>query len=229
MMILIRAAASIAMGLAAGISAVYVFNRIPAKWLCDYDEKPSTEMWGERIKKRPWAVVFALVFTACALKLMEQGLLFALPGVLAIWLLLLIGIADRKYMIIPDELVIALSAVALGFIPYHPFMLMLLGAAIGGGSILLMGIAGRLIFRKDAMGFGDVKLFTAIGLITGMKGVVIVLLITIFSSAVVFAFGLMTGKVKSGDQQPLGPFIAAAASAYLLFQTELIFLADLYI
>jgi prepilin signal peptidase PulO-like enzyme (type II secretory pathway) len=78
------------------------------------------------------------------------------------------------------------------------------------------------------MGFGDVKLLTAIGLISGLKGVVIVLLITIFSSALVFAFGLMTGKIKSGDAQPLGPFIAAAASIYFLFQTELNFLADFY-
>jgi leader peptidase (prepilin peptidase)/N-methyltransferase len=227
--ILIKIAVSIAAGILAGISAVYVFNRVPANWLCDYNEKPSREMWGERIKKRLWTPVFILVFTAASLKLAEQGLLYAVPGLAALWLLLLIGIADRKYLIIPDQFVIALAVVAFGFIPFHSsWQSQLTGAAAGGGSILLIGIVGKLIFRKESMGFGDVKLFTAVGLLIGLKGAVLILILTVFSSAFVFGIGLMTGKLKAGDVQPLGPFIAASASLYILFRPELSALADLY-
>jgi leader peptidase (prepilin peptidase)/N-methyltransferase len=49
-----------------------------------------------------------------------------------------------------------------------------------------MGIAGKLIYKKEAMGFGDVKLFAAIGLLLGFKGVVVTLILTVFSSAFVF-------------------------------------------
>jgi leader peptidase (prepilin peptidase) / N-methyltransferase len=227
--ILIKIAVSITAGILAGCSVVYTFNRIPAKWLCDYNQKPDREMWGERIKNRPWTVVFILVFTASSLKLLEQGFLFAVPGIITLWLLLQIGIADRKYMIIPDQFIIALAVTAFGFIPYHAsYQFQLIGALAGGGSMLLMGIIGKLVFRKEAMGFGDVKLFTVIGLLFGLKGVVIILIFTVFSSAFVFGIGLLTGKLKAGDAQPLGPFIAASASIYILFQSELAVLAELY-
>jgi hypothetical protein len=35
--------------------------------------------------------------------------------------------------------------------------------------------------------------------------------------------------LKAGDAQPLGPFIAASAALYILFQMEFSALADLYL
>lgn len=225
--ILIQIMVSIAAGFLAGFFAVYVFNRVPAKWLCDYDQIPDPGMWGERIKNRPWTVVLILVFTAAALKLLEQGVLFTIPGMISLWLLLLIGIADMKYRIIPDQFVIALAVTAFGYIPFHTsYQIQLIGALAGGGSILLIGAIGTILFRKEAMGFGDVKLFAAIGLLLGLKGVVVILILTIFSSAFVFGIGLISGKIKIGEEQPLGPFITASTSLYLLFRPELTALAD---
>ena len=229
-LILLIIVTSIAAGMLAGFSTIYAFNRIPAKWLCDYDQKPEPGMWGERIRKKPWTIVFVLLFTAASLKLLDQEFLYALPGLITLWLLLQTGIADMKYKIIPDQFVIALAVTALGFIAFHSsYRVMMFGALIGGGSILLMGIIGQLIFRKEAVGFGDVKLFAAIGLMSGVKGVVIILLFTIFSSALVFSAGLITGKIKIGEEQPLGPFICASAALYILFGAELMMLANLYV
>lgn len=228
--ILISILASITAGTAAGLAVVYAFNRIPARWLCDYDQEPDPGMWGERIGKKPWTTVFILVFIAAALKLVGQGYLYAAPGFAALWILLMIGMADRKYKIIPDQFVVALAVTALGFIPFHySYQTQLYGALVGGGAILLMGIAGSLIFRGEAMGFGDVKLFAAVGLVLGFRATVIAFLLTVFSSALIFGIGLMTGKVKRGEQQPLGPFIAASAALCLLFQPELTALASLYL
>ncbi len=186
-------------------------------------------MWGERIKRKPWFVVFVLIFTAASLKLLEQGILYTIAGVIALWLLLQIGMADMKYRIIPDQYVIALAVSALGFIPFHSSHLSpLYGLIAGGGCILLMGFIGRLIFRKEAIGFGDVKLFAAIGLLSGLKGVIVILIISVFSSAIVFASGLVLRKIKYGEEQPLGPFISSAAALYILFSKELLMLADIY-
>jgi len=220
---------SIAAGALAGIFAVYAFNRIPPKWFCDYGEEPDRGMWGVRIRNKPWTTVFILVFTAACLKMLEQGFLYAVPGLASLWLLLLIGIADKKYMIIPDQLVILLAAAAFGFIPFHAsWQSHLIGALTGGGCILLLGIIGKILFRKEAMGFGDVKLFAAIGLLLGLKGVVTVLILTVFSSAFVFGIGLIRGSLKAGDVRPLGPFIAASAALYIIFRREFLILTDLY-
>jgi hypothetical protein len=160
--ILLKIVISIISGLLAGFLAVYSFNRIPAKWLCDYHQEPDRGMWGVRIKKSPWTVVFVLVFTAAMLKLLDTGFLYALPGLISLWILLLIGIADMKYQIIPDQFVIALAVTALGFIPFHlDYRSLLFGALIGGGSILLIGIIGSLLiitaaFTPQAAGGGFV-------------------------------------------------------------------------
>lgn len=227
--ILVKIIFAAAAGALAGLSAVYTFNRIPAKWLCDYHQEPGREMWGERIKKRPWTIVFVLVFIAASLKLAETGYLLAIPGIVALWLLLQIGMADGKYMIIPDQFIFALAVTAFGFIPFHSsWQSHLTGALAGGGSLLILGIIGRIVLRKEAMGFGDVKLFSAIGFLFGLKGVVIIFILTVFSSAFVFAIGLITRKIKPDEGKPLGPFISASASLYILFQPELSALADLY-
>jgi len=85
--------------------------------------------------------VFILVFTASSVKLLEQGFLYAIPGLAALWLLLQIGIADKKYRIIHDQFIFALAVTAFGFIPFHSsYQYQLIGAQAGIGSILLLGI-----------------------------------------------------------------------------------------
>lgn len=212
----------VGVGILAGVSTVYTFNRVPAKWLCDYHEEPGTEMWGERIRNRPWTPVFVLVFAAAGVKLLEQGILYAVPGIIALWLLLQIAMADKMYKIIPDQFTVTLAVTAIGFIPYQQSSLSpLYGALIGGGSLLLIGVIGKLITKKEAMGFGDIKLFAAIGLICGQKGTIIVLLLCIFSSGLVFCILLLAGRVKLEEEKALGPFICISTTLYLLFQQYL--------
>lgn len=229
-MLIVKMIISALAGGLSGFSSVHAFNRIPAKWLCDYDEEPSQEMWGIRIKERPWRAVFTLVFLGAAMKLFTVGELYVLPGLAALWLLLQIGLADGKYRIIPDQHVIALAAVAIGFVPFHSgYRTILYGALIGGGSMLLMGLLGKVIFRRETLGFGDVKLFVSVGLLCGGKGTCIVLVLTVFLSAAIFALLILVGKIKKEEEHPFGPFISSAAAFYLLFPQELNWVADLYL
>lgn len=218
-----------ALGGGAGLLVVYAFNRIPAKWLCDYDEEPSKEMWGVRIKKRPWAPVLAIIFAAASVKLLGLGVLYAIPGLIALWLLLQIAIADKMYLIIPDQHIIALGLSALGFVPFHAsFLSPLLGALLGGGSFLLIGLLGQFLYKKEAIGFGDIKLLAVIGLACGLKGMIFILLFTIFASGLVFGLGILAGRIKGKDHQPLGPFICLATGIYILFKREILELIYIY-
>jgi len=228
--IIIGLVLSILAGIFAGFSTIYVFNRIPAKWLCDYGQEPDKEMWGVRIKQRPWTVIFTLVFIVSSIKLMDQGAVYSIVGMLALWLLLQIGIADKMYMIIPDQYVIALAITALGFIPFQvTYLSPLFGVLIGGGSILIIGLLGQLLFKKEAMGFGDVKLFAAIGLMSGTKGIIIILFMTFIISAIIYGIGLVARIIKSGDALPLGPFIAGSTAAYIIFNYEITTLVNIYL
>lgn len=217
--IIVKIAAAIVFGTLAGAAAIYIFNKMPAKWLCDYNETPPAELtdpYIQRIKGFPWRWIYTAGFICLLVKLMFFDVQFAAAGLFACWALLIIGLADLKYMIIPDQFVIMLALSALGFAPYHSSILdPLLGALIGGGVMIMTGMLGGAIFKKETLGFGDVKLFASIGIAIGVKGTVIVLIGSSICSGIVAAAGLTSGKYKKNDVKPLGPYICTWAAIYI--------------
>ncbi len=224
-------------GFIAGYMAVYVFNRMPSGWLTDYGETPDESLLGTRIAKSPYAFILSLTFimSFTFLAMQYDGPFYTLFGMVILWLLMLITLSDYKYMIIPDQLVVALTVAALGIIaldfialsagqlPYfHPnYYSPLLGALVGGGSIFLIGLIGSFLTKSEAMGFGDVKLLAAIGFLCGLRGILTVLVLTILTSGIWFILLLLAKKIKRGDHKPLGPYIAAACGLYLIFRDQI--------
>lgn len=217
--IVIKAVASVILGTLAGFSAVYIFNKMPAHWLCDYGEKPSEELSDphiQRVKGYPWRWIYAAGFSCLLIRLAFFDVQFAAAALFACWALLIIGLADLKYMIIPDQFVIMLALSAFGFIPFYENLWQpAMGAAIGGGVMLLTALLGGAAFKKEVMGFGDVKLFACLGLILGAKGTVIVLIGSALCSGAAAGIGLAAGKYKRDDVKPLGPYICAWGIIYL--------------
>jgi leader peptidase (prepilin peptidase)/N-methyltransferase len=126
---------------------------------------------------------------------------------------------DMEFKEIPDS--ISLGGLILGLIlaPIFPvlfdtavrsasFVQSAIGALAGGGTIYAMGIFGRVLFKKDAMGGGDVKLMAMIGSILGWK-----LALLSFFIAPVFGAGVgIFMKMRSGDETiAYGPFLSMAA------------------
>ena len=156
-----------------------------------------TDPYIQRVKGYPWKWVYSAGFACLLIRLLFFDVQFAAAGLFACWALLIIGLADFKYMIIPDQFVIMLALSAIGFIPSHNNVYSpLIGLLIGGGVMLLTGIIGGAAFRKEVMGFGDVKLFAALGVAIGAKGTVIVLIGSSICSGIAAAAGLASGKYK---------------------------------
>lgn len=200
----------------------------------------------KRLKENPWRWVYAVGFICLLLRLSlveyskgfidvpaelsVQSIQIAFAGLFACWILLIIALADLKYMIIPDQFVLLLALSAVGFAPlfekgwtaadgrvymagiWQP----LIGMAIGGGFMLLCFLAGKLIFKQDAFGFGDVKLCAAIGLVLGINGTVAAVAAAVMISGFAAAAGLAAGKYKKYDQKPLGSYLCGCAMAYIL-------------
>lgn len=217
--IIIKVIASMLLGTLAGFSAVYIFNKMPASWLCDYGETPSAELADphiQRVKGYPWRWIYAAAFSCLLVRLTFFDVQFAAAGLFACWALLIIGLADLKYMIIPDQFVIMLALSAFGFIPFHEGLWQpAYGAAIGGGVMFLAALLGGAVFKKEVMGFGDVKLFASLGLCLGAKGTVIVLIGAALCSGIAAVVGLARGKYKRTDVKPLGPYICAWGMIYI--------------
>ena len=223
---LIICGAAIGAGVVLGNGAVYFFNRMPGKWLCDYDEEPSQELLHptcQRVKSTPWKYVFTGFFVVIGITLGLQNPLYAFPALIAIWLLLEMSIADIKYMIVPDQLIMLLVLTGLGFIRHHAFGVMdcLLGAAMGFGVLLIIALISKIFYKEPAVGGADIKLFAALGLALGTDGIIAVFVISTFLSAGHFIWMMVKKGAKLTDERPMVPYIAAAATIYLVILHEM--------
>ena len=89
-----------------------------------------------------------------------------------------------------------------------------IGAAAGAGVLLAVAWLGRLAFRKDAMGMGDVKFLGAIGAFLGWKAVCFTLVAASFAGALVGIVLIALGKGRLGSRLPFGPYLALGAFAW---------------
>lgn len=218
--------AAVAAGILLGNSAVYFFNRLPGQWLCDYGEEPDEELLHpsrQRIRSTPWKYVFSGFFVVSGVHLALINPLYAVAAMAAMWLLLLMAMADIKYRIVPDQLVILLVICGCGFIPHHDRGPLegLWGAMIGFGIMVVIGLLGRLIYRRDSLGGGDIKLFGALGLCLGVDGIIIAFVLTTLLSAGHAAYLVLRGRIKLTDAQPLVPYIAVSAGIYVVLFHEI--------
>jgi len=139
--------------------------------------------------------------------------------------LIIIAFIDLNEQIVPD--VISLPGIVIGFIisffvSYISFINSALGVFVGGGIILIIGLAGSVIFKKEAMGGGDVKLAAMIGAFLGWRYIIISLFLGFFLGALAGIFLIMS-KIKSRkDMIPFGPFIVLGSFITLLWGEQII-------
>ena len=139
--------------------------------------------------------------------------------------LIIIAFIDLNEQIVPD--VISLPGIGVGlilsfFVPYLSFINSALGVVAGGGIILIIALVGSMIFKKEAMGGGDVKLAAMIGAFLGWRYTIISLFLGFFLGALAGIF-LILSKIKSKeDMVPFGPFIALGSLITLLWGEKII-------
>lgn len=219
---------------------VTVFNALPAKWLCDYGEQPSPELCGKRLFFWPHGIIMTLILAASFLSLSLQnknGYFFFIACAIVV-ILLLIAVSDLKYSIIPDQFILALFAAALVFDGYDLFRAgrlfhfewfsPLLGATAGAGIMLLLGVFGKLLYKKEALGFGDVKLFGTAGFLAGFPDILLLFFMTIFLAFFHIVYLLIRKKISKNIYLPLGPYICLALLLFLAFHSQISTFAGWY-
>ncbi|MCL1971767.1 MAG: prepilin peptidase [Endomicrobia bacterium] len=139
--------------------------------------------------------------------------------------LIVISGIDFYYQIIPDIFPLMLAVAGLLFSIFNEtlgvsylqrFLNALIGLVVGGGFLLLIGIVGQFMFKKEAMGGGDVKLMAGVGAIIGWEKVLLAIFIASFLGSIVGLFLILFKKVERRGYLPFGPFLAAASYITLL-------------
>jgi len=124
--------------------------------------------------------------------------------------LIIIAFIDLQEEIIPDELSLPgiIMGLALSFlVKYISVMDSLLGILVGGGVILLIALIGSWLFKKEAMGGGDVKLASMVGAFLGWKYILLSLFLGFLGGAL-WGITLILFRIKDKEESiPFGPFI----------------------
>lgn len=142
---------------------------------------------------------------------------------LCIFSLLIVFTIDYKYELIPDECHIFIAVAGIINLCFNlaNWKSYLIGALIGGGSFYLLGVLALLIYKKEGMGFGDVKLMAALGFLFGAKKILVITVLS-FALAAVISIILMALKIKKMDSYiPFGPFIVIGSMLVMYFDTDL--------
>lgn len=135
---------------------------------------------------------------------------------------------DFKIQLIPDEVDIVLVVLALIniFTDFHNIKDYIFGLLVGGGIFLAISLFALLIYKKEGMGFGDVKLMAALGLFFGLKKILVITLVS-FATGAIIGILLMLLKKKEGESYiAFGPFIVLASWLIIFVSPDVII--DLY-
>jgi leader peptidase (prepilin peptidase)/N-methyltransferase len=143
------------------------------------------------------------------------------------WALLALTGIDIDHQLLPDGITLPLlwagllAAVLIGPIagsalPVAPAEA-ILGAAAGYSSLWLVFHAFRLLTGKEGMGYGDFKLFAALGAWLGWKQLPLIILLSAATGA---AVGICLILLRGRDRNipiPFGPYLAAAGWIAMLY------------
>jgi len=136
--------------------------------------------------------------------------------------LLTLAMIDWDTTLLPDDITLpllwaGLIAAALQWNPAVNLPTALWGAVAGYLSLWIVYWAFKLVTGKEGMGYGDFKLFAALGAWFGWQALVPIILMSSVIGAIIGIGMKFTSGLREGGYIPFGPFLAGAGFTALVF------------
>jgi leader peptidase (prepilin peptidase) / N-methyltransferase len=181
---------------------------------------------------QPISIQYPLVELTVALVWLGMALwlgpgLEAVRGALFFTLLLGIAVIDALHRIIPDQLSLGGAVMGLALAAWSdgfPFAAALVGGVVAYALMWLVKVGAEALFRKPALGVGDIHMMAMIGAFVGLAGALLtVLLGSVLGLAIGVPLAWFRGKLEAmGTYLPLGTFLALGAAVTYLWGDALI-------
>lgn len=167
------------------------------------------QVWGPPILSAVLFAVFAYDLGATPLLLLRSVFVLVLVQVIFF---------DFEHRLILDRVMFPSMAVALVASLFRDPWWAGIAAGLGAGALfLLLAVVGGLIFKTEALGFGDVKLAIFMGLLLGPLGTIQALFYGVFMAGVV-AVGVIIWQRSMKGSIAYGPYLAAGALVVLYLE-----------
>lgn len=152
--------------------------------------------------------------------------------------LIVMTFIDLEFRIIPDEISISgiiIAPIVSALFPFihQPLPIQmpeflngllgsLAGMIAGGGVVYLVGVIGKIIFKKEAMGFGDVKLMAFLGGFLGWYAIIFAFIVGCIIGALV---GIVSYFITKDHYIAFGPYLALGALMMMFFRPAIVHFA----
>ena len=156
-----------------------------------------------------------------------------LYGLVFISTLLIIMVSDFKYMLIPNELLIVSGIILIFLKIYLQFqneeistfmdagyeiLFMIIEAVVMFFIMFVIKKIGDIVFKKESLGGGDVKMMSLVAIIIGYKMSIIVIFIASF---IALPISIYNAYKKNEAMLPFGPYLAIASIIIFLCNINL--------
>ena len=159
----------------------------------------------------------------------------AVPSLVAVpvyWLILsglvIATFVDFDHLIIPDSVTWGGIIAGLILSPLLPelhgqtvwwkgLMFSAIGAVVGFGILEAIALIGTKILKKEAMGFGDVKLMGAVGAFFGWQAAIFVIVAGSLFGTIGGLALMATKRARLGVGIPFGPYLALATVVWMFW------------
>lgn len=155
-----------------------------------------------------------------------------------VFLLIYVSVMDYFYRIIPvifPTLLIIFGIFSsfvnstLGETCSFRFVNSSLGVLTGGGILFVVGILGWLIYKREAIGGGDVKFMASVGTFIGWEKVLFAIFIATILASIVGLVFILLKKIEKKGYIPFGPFLSVASFIVLFIPKPSLILHKFFI
>jgi leader peptidase (prepilin peptidase)/N-methyltransferase len=151
----------------------------------------------------------------------------ALAALLLTWSLIALAVIDLDHHLLPDAITLPLLWAGLLFhlvfgphaatSPFASLTNGVIGAIAGYLSLWLVFHGFRLVTGKEGMGYGDFKLFAALGAWLGWQMLPLIILLSALTGAITGVCLIALGRHTRQAPIPFGPYLAAAGFVALIW------------
>jgi leader peptidase (prepilin peptidase)/N-methyltransferase len=132
---------------------------------------------------------------------------------------------DLSHRIIPDA--VTLPGIVIGllsgaFVLPIGFFTSLVGMLVGGGILWSLAWLSPILFGKEGMGGGDIKLMAMVGAVLGWKPVLLAIMVASLIGSIVGGGLITAGVMRRHEYLPFGPFLAIGSTIALFFHEPLL-------
>ncbi|MCX7905902.1 MAG: prepilin peptidase [Elusimicrobiales bacterium] len=151
-------------------------------------------------------------------------------SILIIYLLVIISVIDIEIMMLSDLFSYLLALLGLIFSFSNPMfegvfhkklLSSFLGIFLGAGFMYLLMVLAKFIYKKEAVGEGDVFLMGGIGSIVGYSGIFDIIFISSFLGTIYGVYLIILKRASKHSAIPFGPFLAIACTIKIFHPFEI--------